>query len=71
MKTKIYQVQGLRVNDIFNIKGINYIVTYFPSRTSVCGKNQKPQSGEPNEIKVPRSDINFYYSNKKQTTILA
>lgn len=52
MKNKIRSINGLRIGDVFNVEGINYIVTKFPTRYSVCGNNQKPESGEPNNIKT-------------------
>jgi len=52
MEAGIKSVKGLRIGDVFNIKGINFIATKFPTRYSVCGKNQNPESGEPNNIKT-------------------
>lgn len=52
MKRQIRSINGLRIGDVFNVKGINYIATKFPTRYSVCGKNQKRESGEPNGIKT-------------------
>jgi len=51
-KNKIKSVNGLRIGQVFNVEGVNYIVTSFPTRYSVCGVNQTPTAGEPNRIKT-------------------
>jgi len=53
MKEKfIKSVNGLRIGQVFNVEGINYLVTSFPTRYSVCGHNPNPEPGEPNNIKT-------------------
>lgn len=52
MKNGINSVQGLKIGQVFNIGGVNYIATSFPTRSSVVGKIQTPQSGEANNVKV-------------------
>jgi hypothetical protein len=52
MKLKIKSVKGLRIGDVFNVKGINFIATEFPTRNMVCGRKQTPKSGEPCNIKT-------------------
>lgn len=52
METKINSVKGLCIGQVFNIAGVNYIVTKLPTRYSVCGRKQTPKSGEPNDIKI-------------------
>jgi len=52
MKTEIKSVKGLHIGQVFNVTGVNFIVMEFPTRYSVCGKNQKLESGEPNNIKT-------------------
>lgn len=57
----IKSVRGLRIGDKFTNRGVNYIVTSFPTRYSVCGRNAKPQSGEPGNCKVPLSQCNWIH----------
>lgn len=59
MKTRIKSVKGLRIGDLFTCEGMNFIVTSFPTRYSVCGKNQIRESGEPNNIKISLSQCNW------------
>ena len=65
----IHSVKGLKIGDTFNEGGVNFIVTSFPTRSSVCGKNQNPTSGEPNGCKVARSKVNFYKDHETDNII--
>jgi len=49
---KINSVKGLKIGQVFNVAGENFIVTKFPTRYTVCGKNQDLKSGKPGEIKT-------------------
>ena len=57
MGNNIKSIGPLAIGQSFWYQGVEYKATYFPSRKSVCGKNSKPRSGEPNEIKVSFKDI--------------
>lgn len=66
MKKKIRSVKGLRIGDVFNVEGVNYIVTKFPTRYTVCGENQLPLSGKLNNIKTSlfHTSTLFWQHNK-------
>jgi len=51
-RKQINSVKGLKVGQVFNVEGENYIVTDFPTRYSVCGDNKEPSVGKPNSIKT-------------------
>jgi len=65
MKTKIKSVKGLCVGQVFNVKGVNYIVTEFPTRYTICGENQKPEPGEPSHIKTSLRTPTLFYQHCK------
>ena len=71
MKTKreIKSVKGLCIGQVFNVEGINYIVTRFPTRTSVCAKNQNPLAlvGEPSNIKTSINHTKTMFWNHHKT----
>lgn len=70
----IHSVKGLKIGDTFNIEGVNFIVTNFPTRYSVCGRHQKwpngVPSGEPASCKVSRKSIKFYCDHKTDNVII-
>jgi len=65
MKTKIKSVKGLKIGQVFNVEGVNYLVTHFPTRYSVHGKNQKPEVNEPSDIKTSLRTKTLFYQHCK------
>lgn len=57
MASEIKSVKGLAIGDPFWHEGVKFIAKKFPSRSTICGTNPKPKSGEPSDIKVSFSEI--------------
>ena len=54
---RIKSVKGLKISDTFIFDNVAFKVKKFPTKTSVCGINENPTSGEPSSCKVPISKI--------------
>ncbi len=67
MKNQIKSVKGLSIGQVFNTEGENYIVTNFPTRYSVCGRNKEPSSGKPSNIKTSINHTKTMFWNHHKT----
>jgi hypothetical protein len=54
---RVKSVKGLKIGDTFIFNNVAFKVKKFPTKTSVCGINENPTSGEPSSCKVPISKI--------------
>lgn len=62
MKT-IKSVNGLKVGQVFNVDGMNYTVTSFPTRSTVCGRAHSPESGKPSSVKISLKTPTLFYNH--------
>ena len=57
MKKVIKSVKGKKIGSLFYNNGIQFKITSFPTRYTVCGKNVDVRIFEPSSIKIAISKI--------------